>query len=114
MSAGSDRLGDLIYEKITKRKNQQDRMYRMEWTLRKIEINNFPNNILDVVIRAIIIDLENRKYKTMKRSDTDEFCIKIENLQWVLFVFFAMRNGDVLYFEARNQNASVSPVCLCR
>ena len=30
----------------------------------------------------------------MERSDTDDFWIKIEILQWVLFVIFAIRNGS--------------------
>ena len=55
-------------------------------TLRKIEVNNFPNDRLEVVIRAMIIDLENRKYKVIQRSDTDDFCLKIEGLLKVLFV----------------------------
>ena len=37
-------------------------------------------------------DLEKRKDKAMKRSDTDDFWIKIESLQWVLFVIFAIKN----------------------
>ena len=32
----------------------------------------------------MIKDLEKRKDKAMKRSDTDDFWIKIESLQWVL------------------------------
>jgi hypothetical protein len=32
----------------------------------------------------------------MKRSDTDDFWIKIESLQWVLFVIFAIKNGNMV------------------
>jgi hypothetical protein len=41
----------------------------------------------------MINDLEKRKDKVMKRSDTDDFWIKIESLQWVLFVIFAIKNA---------------------
>jgi hypothetical protein len=44
----------------------------------------------------MIKDLENRKDKAMKRSDTDDFWIKIESLQWVQFVIFAIRNGNMV------------------
>jgi hypothetical protein len=37
-------------------------------------------------------DLEDRKDKALERSDTDDFWIKIESLQWVLFVIFAIKN----------------------
>jgi hypothetical protein len=47
---------------------------------------------LEGVIRTTIRDLEKRKDKAMKRSDTDDFWIKIESLQWVLFVIFAINN----------------------
>ena len=40
----------------------------------------------------MIRDLEKRKDKAMERSDTDYFWIKIESLQWVLFVIFAIKN----------------------
>jgi hypothetical protein len=40
----------------------------------------------------MIKDLEKRKDKAMKRSDTDDFWIKIESFQWVLFVIFAIKN----------------------
>jgi hypothetical protein len=32
----------------------------------------------------------------MKRSDADDFSIKIESPQWVLFVIFAIKNGNVV------------------
>jgi hypothetical protein len=44
----------------------------------------------------MVKDLENRKDKAMKRSDTDDFRIKIESLQWDLFVFFAIRIGKIV------------------
>ena len=40
----------------------------------------------------MIKDLEKRKDKAMKRSDTDDLWTKIESLQWVLFVIFAIKN----------------------
>jgi hypothetical protein len=43
-------------------------------------------------IRKMIKDLEKRKDKAMERSDTDDLWIKIESLQWVLFVIFAIKN----------------------
>jgi hypothetical protein len=48
--------------------------------LEKIEANKIPNDRLDGLIRKMIKDLEKRKYKAMKRSDTDDFWIKIESL----------------------------------
>jgi hypothetical protein len=44
----------------------------------------------------MIKDLEKRKDKVMKRSDSDDFWIKIESLQWVLFVIFAIKNGNMV------------------
>ena len=44
----------------------------------------------------MINDLEKRKDKAMKRLDTDDFWIKIESHQWVLFVIFAIRNGNMV------------------
>jgi hypothetical protein len=32
----------------------------------------------------------------MKRSDTDDLWTKIESLQWVLFVIFAIGNGRMV------------------
>jgi DNA replication initiation complex subunit (GINS family) len=55
-------------------------------------VNKIPNDRLDGLIRRMIKDLEKRKDKAMKRSDTDDLWIKIESLQWVLFVIFAIRN----------------------
>jgi hypothetical protein len=61
----------------------------IDCALKKIKVNKIPNDRREGVIRAVIKDLEMRKDKAMKRSDTDDFWIKIENLQWVLFVIFA-------------------------
>jgi hypothetical protein len=35
----------------------------------------------------------------MKRSDTDDFWIKIESLQWVLFVIIAIKNGNMVVIQ---------------
>lgn len=68
----------------------------IEWALQKIEVNKIPNDRLERVIRATIKDLEKRKDKAMVRSDTDDLWTKIESLQWVLFVIFAIRNGKMV------------------
>jgi len=68
----------------------------IEWALKKIEVNKIPNDRLEAVIRSTIRDLEKRKDKAMDRSDTDDFWIKIESLQWVLFVIFAITNGRMI------------------
>jgi hypothetical protein len=44
----------------------------------------------------MIKDLEKRKDKAMKRSDTDDLWIKIESLQWVIFVIFAIKNEGMV------------------
>ena len=64
----------------------------IEWALKEIEVNKLPMDRLEAVTRVMIRDLEKRKYKAMKRSDTDDLWIKIESLQWVLFVIFAIKN----------------------
>ena len=68
----------------------------IEWVLEKIEVNKIPNDRLDGLIRKMINDLEKRKDKAMKRSDTDDYWIKIESLQWVLFVIFAIKNEKMI------------------
>jgi hypothetical protein len=40
--------------------------------------------------------LEKRKDKAMIRTDTDNLWTKIESLQWVLFVIFAIRNDRMV------------------
>jgi hypothetical protein len=71
----------------------------IEWTLKKIEVNKITNDRLEGVIRSVIKDFEKRKDKAMKRSDTDDFWIKIESLQWVLFVIFAIKNGNMIVIK---------------
>jgi hypothetical protein len=39
----------------------------------------------------MIRDLEIRKDKAMRRPDTDDLWTKIETLQWVLYVRFAIK-----------------------
>jgi hypothetical protein len=48
------------------------------------------------VIKTTIKDLGKRKDKAMIRSDTDDLWTKIETLQWVLYVIFAIRNGQMV------------------
>jgi hypothetical protein len=55
-----------------------------------------PNDRLENVIRVIIKDLEKRKDKAMKRSATEDLWTKIETLQWVLYVIFAIRNRNMV------------------
>jgi hypothetical protein len=94
-----------LHEKIAKRKERihpaqnlrfnHDRQLEIdciEWALKKIEVNKIPNDRLAGLIRRMIKDLEKRKGKAMKRSDTDDYWIKFESLQWVLFVIFAIKN----------------------
>jgi hypothetical protein len=94
-----------LHSKIEKRKKQihpahnirfnhelQLEIDCIEWALKKIEVNKLPIDRLEAVTRVMIKDLEKRNDKTMKRSDTDDFWIKIESLQWVLFVIFAIKN----------------------
>ena len=68
----------------------------IEWDRKKIEVNKLPIDRLEAVTRVMIKDLEKRKDKAMKSSDTDDFWIKIESLQWVLFVILAVRNGNMV------------------
>ena len=109
MVADSDRLRDLLNEKITKRQKQihpthnirfnhdlQLEIDCIEWALKKIEVNKLPIDRLEAVTRVMIKDLEKRKDKAMKRSDTDDLWTKIESLQWVLFVIFAIKNGNMV------------------
>jgi hypothetical protein len=68
----------------------------IEWALKKIEVNKLPIDRLEAATRVMIKDLEKRKDKAMKRSDTDDFWIKIESFQWVLFGIFAIKNGKMV------------------
>jgi hypothetical protein len=67
-----------------------------EWVLKKIEVNKIPFDRLERVIKATIKDLEKRKDKAMERTDTDNLWTKIESLQWVLFVIFAIKNDRMV------------------
>jgi hypothetical protein len=44
----------------------------------------------------MIKDLEKRKDKAMIRLDTDDLWTKIETLQWILYVIFAIRNRQMV------------------
>ena len=50
------------------------------------------NDRLDGLIRSMIKNLEKRNDKAMIRLDTDDLWTKIETLQWVLYVIFAIKN----------------------
>ncbi|MGI8832371.1 MAG: hypothetical protein ACR2IS_07020 [Nitrososphaeraceae archaeon] len=105
----TNRLKEFLHQKIDKRKKQihpahnprfnHDLQLEIDcivWALKKIEVNKLPIDRLEAVIRKMIKDLEKRKEKAMERSDTDDFWIKIESLQWVLFVIFAIKNGNMV------------------
>jgi hypothetical protein len=101
----SGRLREFLHERIAKRKKQihpehsarfnhdmQLQIDCIEWILEKIEVNKISNDRLEGLIRNMIKDLEKRKEKATRRPDTDDLWIKIETLQWVLYVIFAMKN----------------------
>jgi hypothetical protein len=105
----TERLKERLHEKTVKRKKQihpehnlrfnhdmQLEIDCIEWALQKIEVNKIPNDRLERVIRVPIKDLEKRKDKAMVRSETDNLWTKIESPQWVLFVIFAIRNGNMV------------------
>ena len=108
-TTNSDRLKELLHEKIAKRKKQihpahnprfnhdmQLEIDCIEWALQKIEVNKIFNNRLEGVIKTMIKDLEKRKDKAMIRLDTDDLWTKIETLQWILYVIFAIRNRQMV------------------
>jgi hypothetical protein len=64
----------------------------IECVLKKIEVNKIPNDRLDGVFRTMIKNLEKREDKATKRPDTDGLWTKIETLQWVLYIIFAIKN----------------------
>ena len=68
----------------------------VEWASQKIEVNKLPYNRLEGVIKTMIKDLEKGKDKAMIRSDTDDLWTKNETLQWVLYVIFAIKNGQMV------------------
>jgi hypothetical protein len=105
----TNKLKEFLQSKIEKRKKQihpahnprfnhdlQLEIDCIQWAVKKIEVNKIPNNRLDSLIRKMIKDLEKRKDKAMKRTDTDDLWTKIKSLQWVLFVIFAIRNGKMV------------------
>jgi hypothetical protein len=86
---------EFLHEKIAKRQKQIHRKHNprfnhdlqleidcIECVLNKIEVNKVPDDRLEGIISAVIKILEKRKDNAMKRSDTDDFSIKIERLQW--------------------------------
>jgi hypothetical protein len=105
INSDSDKLREFLNAKIAKRKKQihsehsarfnhdmQLQIDCIKWVLEKIEVNKIPNDRLDGNIRSMIKNLEKRKDKTMIRSATDDLWTKIETLQWVLYIIFAIKN----------------------
>jgi ribosome-associated translation inhibitor RaiA len=105
VNSDSDKLKEFLHGKIAKRKKQihpehsarfnhdmQLQINCFEWALKKVEVNKTPIDRLDSLIRKMIKDLEKRKDKAMRRPDTDDLWTKIETLQWVLYVIFAIKN----------------------
>ena len=122
MATDTERVREFLHAKITKRKkqihpahnprfnhNMQLEVDCIEWALQKIEVNKLPNDRLESVIKTMIKDLEKRKDKAMIRSDTDDLWTKIETLQWVLFVIFAIRNGRMVMMTAVAKSSSILP-----
>jgi hypothetical protein len=105
INSDSDKLREFLRAKIAKRKKQihpehsarfnhdmQLQIDCIEWVLEKIEVSKVSNDRLDDLIRKTIKDLEIKKDKAMRRPDTDDLWTKIETLQWILFVIFAIKN----------------------
>lgn len=103
INSDSDRLREFLQAKIAKRKKQiypehsvrfnHDMRLQIdciEWVLEKVD--KVHNDRLDGLIRKMIKDLEIRKDKAMRRPDTDDLWTKIETLQWVLYIIFAIKN----------------------
>jgi hypothetical protein len=67
-----------------------------EWVIGKKEVNKISFDRLERIIKSTVKDLEKRKDKAMIRTDTDNLWTKIESLQWVLFVIFAIKNGRMV------------------
>jgi hypothetical protein len=119
INSNSDKLGEFLHAKIAKREKQihpehsarfnhdmQLQIDCMEWVLEKIEVTKVPNGRLDGLIRKMIKDLEKRKDKAMRRPDTDDLWAKIETLQWVLYIIFAIKNERMVVI-----NSPLSEVC---
>jgi len=109
VATNSERLREFLHAKIAKRNKQihpahnprfnhdmQLEIDCIEWALQKIEVNKIPNDRLEGVIKTMIKDLEKRNDKAMIRSATDDLWTKIETLQWVLYVIFAIRKGNMV------------------
>ena len=109
MTVDTEMLKEFLYDKIAQRKNRihpqhsprfnydmQLEIDCYEWVIEKIEVNKITFDRLERVIKATIKDLEKRKDKGIVRTDTDNLWTKIESLQWVLFVLFAIRNGKMV------------------
>jgi hypothetical protein len=105
----TEKLKGFLYDRIAHRKKRihpahsprfnhdmQLEIDCYEWVIEKTEVNKIPFDRLERVIKATIKDLEKRKDKAMIRTDTDNLWTKIESLQWVLFVIFAIRNDRMV------------------
>jgi hypothetical protein len=105
VAADSDNLKEFLHAKIAKRKKQihpehsarfnhdmQLQIDCIEWVLEKVKVNKIPNDRLNGHILSMIKNLEKRKDKAIIRSDTDDLWTKIETLQWLLYVIFAIKN----------------------
>ena len=64
----------------------------IEWVLEKIEVNKVPNDRLDGLIQKMIKSLENKKGQSHEKTRHGRPWTRIETLQWVLYVIFAIRN----------------------
>jgi hypothetical protein len=67
-----------------------------EWVLGKIDVNKIPFDRLEQIIKTTIKNLEKRKDNAMVRTDTDNLWTKIESLQWVLSIIFAIKNDRMV------------------
>ena len=56
-----------------------------------VSVNKIPFDRLERIIKATIKDLEMRKDNVMIRTDTNNLWTKIERVQWVFFVIFAIK-----------------------
>jgi hypothetical protein len=105
----TERLKGFLYDKIAHRKKKihpahsprfnhdmQLEIDCYEWVIGKIEVNKIPFDRLERAINVTVKDLEKRKDKAMVRTDTDNLWTKIESLQWVLFVIFAIKNDRMV------------------
>jgi hypothetical protein len=105
----TESLKGFLYEKITQRRRrihpEHSRRFNddmeleidcYEWVIGKIDVNKIPFEQLERIIKTTINDLEKRKDKAMVRTDTDNLWTKIESLQWVLFVIFAIKNDRMV------------------